>query len=94
MTIKQLKDKEKKVYLTGKVIEKKTSVIPRINIKAANIILEDDTGKCDVSIYGGKVNEVQEGDTIMICNALCKGEYMGMKKVTLGKYGYIIKKVE
>lgn len=93
MKISELKDKQKKVYISGKIVEKqKVFIMPGTNIKAVNIILEDDSGRCDISIYGNKVDEIQEGDTIMVCNAFCKGEYNNFKKITLGKYGYIMKR--
>jgi len=89
MKIKDIKIKQKKLYLKGKVIEK--SKIRNVDdMDVVNVLFDDGTGRADLCIYGKSAKEVGEGDTILVCNAMCTGRKEGLKKITTGKYGRII----
>ena len=91
MKIKDIKPDQKKIVTRGKVIEKSTIKELKDN-KVFNILLEDDTGRCDTAIYEScckDFDKIKEGDMLLIINAMSSIKEDGSLKLSTGKYARV-----
>ena len=60
MKIKDIKPNQKKINIKGKIIEKGEIINFGTN-KVVNVILDDDSGRCNVAIYGEDTEKIENG---------------------------------
>jgi len=56
------------------------------DLKVANAILEDDSGKIKLTLWNDEIMKVKTGDKIKITNGFVN-EFQGEKQLTAGKFG-------
>ena len=57
-------------------------------LKVANAMLEDDSGKIKISLWNDEIMQVSNGKKIKISNGYCS-EFQGEKQLSAGKFGKI-----
>jgi len=57
-------------------------------LKVANAMLEDDSGKIKISLWNDEIMKVSNGKKIKIINGYCS-EFQGEKQLSAGKFGKI-----
>ena len=79
--------------IKGKIIEKtdiRTFSKFGKDGRVCTVVLQDDTGKVDITLWNDEVDAVAEGDTISIKNGWVK-EWQGRLQVSTGRSGTIEK---
>lgn len=90
MKINELEKGQKDVNIEGTIKSMgEVRTIQDTGDQVVNVIVEDDTGEIDLSVYKEEnISKLKEGAKIYIQSAKCQNtEYEGKKKVTLGRYG-------
>ncbi len=93
MEIKNLKNNTKKVNVKGKIIEKTpTKTFSRMGGegKIAVAVLEDETGKIELTLWNEDTEKYKVGDEIEVKNGYVK-LFRGYKQLSAGKKGEILK---
>lgn len=89
MNISEIKPKQGKIEVKGKIIEKEE---PREFNKfgnagrVCNATLEDTSGKIKLTLWNDEIDKVKVGDKVKITSGWC-GEFQGEKQLTAGRFG-------
>lgn len=93
MNICDLDTDQKNVTITGKIIEiSEIRTFTRFGNpgKVAVAVLQDESGKIDLTLWDDETNEFKEGDTVIIENGKVK-EFRGNMQLSSGNRGNIEK---
>lgn len=91
--ISELRANQGNVNVEGNVIEKgelRSFTKFGKELKLANAILEDDSGKIKLTLWNDDAVRIKEGDMVKISNGYVS-EFQGEKQLTSGKFGKIEK---
>jgi replication factor A1 len=91
MKISDIKTGEGKIDVQGTITNiGETRVFNKFgrDLKVANAMLEDDSGKIKLSLWNDDIMKVKEGAQIKISNGWCS-EFQGEKQLSAGKFGKI-----
>ena len=89
MNISEIKPRQPKIELEGKIIEKEE---PREFNKfgnagrVCNATLEDSSGKIKLTLWNDEIDKVNVGDKVKITKGYCN-EFQGEKQLTAGRFG-------
>ncbi|PKP54469.1 MAG: DNA-binding protein [Candidatus Altiarchaeales archaeon HGW-Altiarchaeales-3] len=89
MNVNEIKAKSNVDSLEAKVVSKEEERefnSFRGSGRVCNIMVEDDTGKVKISLWNEQIDEINEGDTILLENGWAK-EYKGELQLSTGKAG-------
>ena len=89
MNISELKARQGKVEVEGKITEK--GEIRTFNKfgkegRVCNATLEDESGKIKITLWNDEIHKVQVGNKVKISNGYVN-EYQGEKQLTAGRFG-------
>ena len=89
MNISELKARQGKVEVEGKITEK--GEIRTFNKfgkegRVCNATLEDESGKIKITLWNDEIDKVQVGNKVKISNGYVN-EYQGEKQLTAGRFG-------
>jgi len=87
--IKELESGQEYVNIIVKVISKsdiKEIIKDGRNLKLAKVVVEDETGKIELTLWNDIIDQIEEGDTLLIENGYVR-EFGGTKQLTMGKNG-------
>ena len=92
MKINELRLGMSKINLTAKVVDvsEPKNVMTKLGYqtRVATAIIEDDTGKIPLTLWGRKIDEIGEGDTIEIKNGYIS-EFRGELQLNVPRKGEI-----
>jgi len=93
MKVAELRPGMSKVDLEVRVVEVSEPRVVRTRYgvaKVADAVVEDDTGRVNMSLWNEQIDQVSPGDTINIENGYTT-QFKGKVQVNVGKYGRIVK---
>jgi len=91
--ISDLKENDRRVDVTGVVVKMETprEIITRFGrTKVANAILEDDSDRIALTLWGDNCDKINEGDKVKISNGYVR-LWNGVKQLSVGRFGKIEK---
>ncbi|MCL5440769.1 MAG: OB-fold nucleic acid binding domain-containing protein [Candidatus Marsarchaeota archaeon] len=92
MQINELKAGASNVTIKAKVVQKgePREVVTKYGkrVSVADVVLEDGTGKINMSLWGDDINSISVGDTVEVANGYV-GEFRGTPQLSTGKFGKI-----
>ena len=89
MNINEIRPRQGNIEITGKVVKKeaeRTFQKEGSNGRVCNALVEDSTGKVKLSLWNEQIDQVNEGDTVIIKNGYA-GEWQGEIQLSTGKFG-------
>ena len=90
MKISEVQPGMSKVNIKGKVVEigKIRDVRTRYgkDTRVANIVVEDESGKLKLTLWGDQIEKVSVGNTVEVINGFAR-EWQGEVQVSVGKFG-------
>ena len=92
MKIAELKAGQGKVTLEAEIVKMgETREFQKFGKsgRVATVVIKDDSGEIDLSIWNEDIDKVQEGSKIQIENGYV-GEFRGKPQLTAGKFGKLI----
>jgi len=93
MKIKDIKDGDKKIFLTAEVTEKAEtreakSKYTDESFRVASATIEDSSGSMILNLWNEQIDQVRVGDTVKIENGYVKA-FRDVLQLNSGKYGFL-----